>query len=149
MRADQGIAGRATPRSKNRSTLSKPTASAKPVEQISKAAKRAAKRAELVQNVASGPKPRVLQLENGAPKNLSKSALKRLKKKNKEQLAGNKQGLKDLEDAMHEMQDQHEPLEDEDDEEVDEAIDTQHDRIGASKGSGEGVITAKKKRNYL
>lgn len=125
VRADQGIQGRSAPRSKSRSSVtasirsrsstSGPNVTAAPPTQITKAAKRAMKRAELMSKVNPAGRASLLNLEpaNGS---LSKSTLRRQKRKQKEQLAGNTTGLKDLAEAMDEVAQQvQEQDEDEDD----------------------------------
>ncbi|EST09965.1 hypothetical protein PSEUBRA_000365 [Kalmanozyma brasiliensis GHG001] len=112
VRADQGIQGRSAPRAKSRSSAtaairarsstSAPKVAAAPPTKITKAAKRAMKRAELMAKVDPKARPSLLNLEptNGT---LSKSSLRRQKRKQKEQLAGNTTGLKDLAEAMDEV----------------------------------------------
>lgn len=112
VRADQGIQGRSAPRAKSRSSAtasirarsstSAPKVAAAPPTQITKAAKRAMKRAELMSKVNPAARTSLLNLEpnNGT---LSKSSLRRQKRKQKEQLAGNTTGLKDLAAAMDEV----------------------------------------------
>ena len=130
VRADQGIQGRSAPRSKSRSSAtaairarssaSAPKVAAAPPAQITKAAKRAMKRAELMSKVNPTTRTSLLNLE---PINstLSKSSLRRQKRKQKEQLAGNTTGMKDLAEAMDEVAQQ---VEQEDEEEEAEAFDT-------------------------
>ncbi|GAC95546.1 hypothetical protein PHSY_003122 [Pseudozyma hubeiensis SY62] len=131
VRADQGIQGRSAPRAKSRSSAtasirarsstSAPKVAAAPPTQITKAAKRAMKRADLMSKV----KPTsLLNLEphNGA---LSKSSLRRQKRKQKEQLAGNTTGLKDLQEAMDEVAQQVE--EDGEDDVAEGALDMEYD----------------------
>ncbi|SPO20928.1 uncharacterized protein UTRI_00405 [Ustilago trichophora] len=123
-RADQGIQGRSAPRSKSRSSItasirsrssnSAPNASAAPPTQITKAAKRAMKRAELMSKVNPSTRTSLLNLEPSGNGALSKSSLRRQKRKQKEQLAGNSTGLKDLAEAMDEVAQQ---VQDDDDEE--------------------------------
>ncbi|PWZ02673.1 hypothetical protein BCV70DRAFT_196915 [Testicularia cyperi] len=110
VRADQGIRGRAAPRAKLRSSVTTSlkskdagTYAAPPVQHITKAAKRAMKRAELMTQVknSADQKPSLLNLD----KPMSKSSLRRLKRRQKEQLAGNSAGMQDLKDAMEEALD--------------------------------------------
>ncbi|CBQ67753.1 conserved hypothetical protein [Sporisorium reilianum SRZ2] len=123
VRADQGIQGRSAPRSKSRSSAtasirarssaSAPKVAAAPPTQTTKAAKRAMKRAELMSKVNPAGRASLLNLEP-ANDSLSKSSLRRQKRKQKEQLAGNTTGLKDLAEAMDEVAQQVQE-EDEDD----------------------------------
>ncbi|EPQ28842.1 uncharacterized protein PFL1_03645 [Pseudozyma flocculosa PF-1] len=193
VRADQGIRGRAAPRSKTRSSsapssTTSPSSVATPSgggvrgQQISKAAKRALKRAELVSQArsasdsSSSSRP-VLNLggpgEGGKP--LSKSSLKRLKKKQRNNLAGNRQGLKDLEDVVDDLKQQIAPVAEGADEEADEetmqdgddddvfeaqvaaehashvaasVAAAQHRGVG-SQGAKDGVVTEKAKKKAL
>ncbi|SAM70185.1 uncharacterized protein UBRO_00540 [Ustilago bromivora] len=136
VRADQGIRARSAPRSKSkssvtalirsRSSTSAPNVPAAPPTQITKAAKRAMKRAELMSKVNPSARPSLLNLEpaNGS---LSKSSLRRQKRKQKEQLAGNQAGLKDLADAMDEVAQRVQKDEDEGEEEVNSIEDDDND----------------------
>lgn len=111
VRADQGIQGRSAPRAKSgssataairaRSSASAPKLAAQPT-QITKAAKRAMKRAELVCKVNGTSRTSLLNLEPPNAK-MSKSALRRQKRKQNQHLAGNTTGLKDLADAVDEL----------------------------------------------
>lgn len=144
VRADQGIRGRSAPRSKNRSSVTSTirarsagtdaaNVAAPPPTQITKAAKRAMKRAELMSKVNPAGKASLLNLK---PKNsaLSKSSLRRQKRKQKEQLAGNTTGLKDLAEAMDEVAQQFE--DDESAEELDDGEDEDDDMGAYSARSG-------------
>ncbi|KDN40521.1 hypothetical protein K437DRAFT_295826 [Tilletiaria anomala UBC 951] len=72
-----------------------------PLGTQTKAAKRAARRRELLSHAPAGS----LALASLPPHTMSKSALRRAKRKQHEQLAGNAQGLGDLEMAMEEVED--------------------------------------------
>ncbi|KAN0063040.1 hypothetical protein ACQY0O_004203 [Thecaphora frezii] len=168
VRADQGIRGRATPRSsKPRSSISSaPTQP--PTPQITKAAKRALKRAELLaQAKSASPSSQLPALAGGEAKPLSKSSLKRLKKKQRNNLAGNRQGLKELEDVVDNMQQQLQPqqqnedaMEDEvngngdaDDAEEDEHVGAHRARpattgVGAHR-TKDAVVTEKARKKAL
>ncbi|SOV08419.1 uncharacterized protein UDID_00540 [Ustilago sp. UG-2017a] len=136
VRADQGIRGRSAPRSKSkssvtalirsRSSTSASNVPAAPPTQITKAVKRAMKRAELMSKVNPSARPSLLNLEptNGS---LSKSSLRRQKRKQKEQLAGNQTGLKDLADAMDEVAQRVQKDEDEGEEEINSMEDDDND----------------------
>lgn len=84
------------------------------------------KRAELMSKVNTTTRTSLLNLEptNGT---LSKSSLRRQKRKQKEQLAGNTTGMKDLADAMDEVAQQ---VEEEDDEHEGNAPDIDDDDEG-------------------
>lgn len=89
-----------------------------------------------------------LQLQ---PTNLSKSGLRRLKRKQKEQLAGNTQGMKDLEDAMDEVL---ESEKEEDAEDVEEPYETETRQtvsslIGDKSAKRNGAITEKARKKAL
>ena len=75
------------------------------------------KRAELMSKVNPSARTSLLNLEptNGS---LSKSSLRRQKRKQKEQLAGNQTGLKDLAEAMDEVAQQVQEDDEEEDEET-------------------------------
>ncbi|PWN50266.1 hypothetical protein IE53DRAFT_369065 [Violaceomyces palustris] len=127
-----GLPGRATPRSKTRSSLSSipkattsasssstPTSTNPFTPQLTKAAKRAAKRAELLSQTANkaavvasnsgiqtGPLGLTKDLKDGSATvlNLSKSSLRRIKRRMKENLAGNKGGMSELQRAVEEVE---------------------------------------------
>ncbi|SNX81665.1 uncharacterized protein MEPE_00370 [Melanopsichium pennsylvanicum] len=176
VRADQGITRRSAPRSKSRSsvtasirsriTTSDPNTSSAPPTQITKAAKRAMKRAELMSKV-NNPTARS-SLLNLEPTNtiLSKSSLRRQKRKQKEQLAGNTTGLKDLEEAMdevaqrvieHDKDDDEEALAIEDGQEDDEMQGEHHGKrgdpayplVGAHKTRKDATVTEKARKKAL
>ncbi|KAJ9476832.1 Ribosome biogenesis protein SLX9 [Pseudozyma hubeiensis] len=175
VRADQGIQGRSAPRAKSRSSAtasirarsstSAPKVAAAPPTLITKAAKRAMKRAELMSKV----KPTsLLNLEphNGA---LSKSSLRRQKRKQKEQLAGNTTGLRDLREAMNEVAQQVEEDDDDDDEDALNMDDDEDDidglqeetsnhrnstsaaypQVGAQKTRKDATVTEKARKKAL
>lgn len=158
VRADQGIQGRSAPRAKSRSSAtasirarsstSAPKVSAAPPTQITKAAKRAMKRAELMSKVNPAARTSLLNLEptNGS---LSKSSLRRQKRKQKEQLAGNTTGLKDLAEAMDEVAQQVE----DDDDDADDMYDMEygdddegHDGVEKRTSSAYPLVGAQKTR---
>ena len=173
VRADQGIQGRSAPRSKSRSSVtasirsrsatSAPKVAAAPPTQITKAAKRAMKRAELMSKVNPAGRTSLLNLEptNGS---LSKSSLRRHKRKQKEQLAGNTTGLKDLAEAMDEVAQQVQEDDDDDDEENpfdmedDDEDDIPHQQkhsssayplVGAQKTRKDATVTEKARKQAL
>lgn len=177
VRADQGIQGRSAPRSKNRSSVtasirartstSTPDVPAAPPHQITKAAKRALKRAELMSKVNPTSRTSLLNLEPTTGAALSKSSLRRQKKKQREQLAGNTTGLKDLAEAMDEVaqqvQENEEDLDDryasedadDDDKMSTEALRQQqrtssaYPLVGAQKTRKDATVTEKARKEAL
>lgn len=77
------------------------------------------------------------------PTNLSKSSLRRLKRKGREQLAGNKEGLKDIEEAIELVQDG------EDDPGEGDGSNEKHGQNGDAKASGSSKVGAKKRKQVL
>lgn len=126
------------------------------------------KRAELMSKVNTTSRSSLLNLEpsNGA---LSKSSLRRQKRKQKEQLAGNTTGLKDLQEAMNEVAQQVE--EDAEDDDAEDAFDMQDDenddgldneasmhrnstsaaypQVGAQKTRKDATVTEKARKKAL
>lgn len=119
------------------------------------------KRAELMSKVNPAGKASLLNLEpkNGA---LSKSSLRRQKRKQKEQLAGNTTGLKDLAEAMDEVAQQFEDdesAEELDDEDEDDDMgaysarsnqpSSTHPLVGAQKSRKDATVTEKARKAAL
>lgn len=116
------------------------------------------KRAELMSKVDFARK----SLLNLTPANgsLSKSSLRRQKRKQKEQLAGNTTGLKDLEEAMaevaQEVQDDEEDeeedvwgMEDDDETRAQRGADSAYPQVGAQKSRKEATVTEKARKKAL
>ncbi|KAL9934222.1 hypothetical protein V8E36_006678 [Tilletia maclaganii] len=80
------------------------TAANEDEHQLTKAEKRAVKRAELMQSVGAPLSQTQARLAALPPHLLSKSALRRQKRREREQLAGNVEGLRDVASAMDEVQ---------------------------------------------
>lgn len=124
------------------------------------------KRAELMSKVNPAGRASLLNLEP-ADGSLSKSSLRRQKRKQKEQLAGNTTGLKDLAEAMDEVAQQVQQEEDDEDDAFDMEGDDDDDGkeddlsrqqkrsssayplVGAQKTRKDATVTEKARKKAL
>ncbi|KAK0553636.1 hypothetical protein OC846_000490 [Tilletia horrida] len=104
-----GIKGKRTADGRRQNLTSLPLADTEEEapQQLTKAEKRALKRSELMQSVGAPASQTAARLAKLPPHMLSKSALRRQKRKEREQLAGNSNGMKDVASIVDEVQIEH------------------------------------------
>ncbi|KAE8230201.1 hypothetical protein CF326_g4803 [Tilletia indica] len=145
---------------KKLSTATKPSSSStsdeSPFQPLNKAEKRALKRNELMQSIGAPASQTQARLASLPPYLLSKSALRRQKRKGKEQLAGNVEGMKDVVSAVEEVQMSQAEAEEEEDkwagkvgapEKRKVQIGEEDEVMGA--GGSKPAISAKKRKQVL